>query len=821
MRKKYLSALLFGALLLASAGTFTSCSDYDDDIKNLQEQINTVVSDLESLKTKVDGLGGYVTDVKVENGKLVVTANGSTVSYDLPAGGSSEVANIEIKNGHLYVNGTDKGSVGSTVTVNEEGKLVIDGEVSDLKVGTEVIIKDASNGMYTISIDGQTIQLPMASASITVSGTDKVFTEYNVANTTGGIVWGVAGDAVADWKGPKGPVAKEQLLIGQMNEVKVNVLPVSYDLGAQELKLVDSEGNIAPVTVDAVSTENDGPIFDGGSRAANAKGEWKLTIALTDDVTAENIDEIFTTKVDDENKNVKYALSVNGSLVTGYDYVVDTAEKQFTDYKFLQWVHVFVGGEALSTATAEAPLGETAFEIRDSRVYDYYIEVFEGDENDADKFGVKVEGNKIIASDKAADQSIRFVIRALDVNGNVVKPGSNDTEMTVKFGKTQAGDAIELAAQNYKVTPATDKGAIVVDLGDVFTSLTAEQATATLKATWSAKDFVTLNTSAIKYYPTAECKDGEELDISDVKNNSKKIKFAKLPISAYSDKAKVGVNEISLVLSNTNGDIKKATVPVNVTLPAFDELFTKTNKWSNNELNLRLIGGDSNSIVANMVEGFTAVAEMGVTTDKIVYTVDKIDNAEVATSANGKLTLDKTVVVDDNSALKVKKLTASAYYQIGNNENFQIKTTDKFTVNIKSIFEDASLVYYNNSNDASTEAVVVSTTSGGNEIKAYVAASGSTKANGLAVKFGNDVESINANNIVDGIKLVGQSDTPAATDVKVTTAVKVGGLNVSANLSDGAVVFKNDIKTGDHGTITVEFTDYCGIKTTASIAFKK
>ena len=30
MRKKYLSALLFGALLFASAGTFTSCKDYDD-----------------------------------------------------------------------------------------------------------------------------------------------------------------------------------------------------------------------------------------------------------------------------------------------------------------------------------------------------------------------------------------------------------------------------------------------------------------------------------------------------------------------------------------------------------------------------------------------------------------------------------------------------------------------------------------------------------------------------------------------------------------------------------------------------------------------
>ena len=40
MRKKYLSALLFGALLFASAGTFTSCKDYDDDINGLKEQID-------------------------------------------------------------------------------------------------------------------------------------------------------------------------------------------------------------------------------------------------------------------------------------------------------------------------------------------------------------------------------------------------------------------------------------------------------------------------------------------------------------------------------------------------------------------------------------------------------------------------------------------------------------------------------------------------------------------------------------------------------------------------------------------------------------
>ena len=35
MNKKFLSAILFGALMVSSTGTFVSCKDYDDDIDNL------------------------------------------------------------------------------------------------------------------------------------------------------------------------------------------------------------------------------------------------------------------------------------------------------------------------------------------------------------------------------------------------------------------------------------------------------------------------------------------------------------------------------------------------------------------------------------------------------------------------------------------------------------------------------------------------------------------------------------------------------------------------------------------------------------------
>ena len=59
MRKKYLSALLFGALVFASTGTFTSCKDYDDQINGLQEQIDEINAKApaittEDLKTAID-----------------------------------------------------------------------------------------------------------------------------------------------------------------------------------------------------------------------------------------------------------------------------------------------------------------------------------------------------------------------------------------------------------------------------------------------------------------------------------------------------------------------------------------------------------------------------------------------------------------------------------------------------------------------------------------------------------------------------------------------------------------------------------------------
>ena len=112
MRKKYLSALLFGALLFASAGTFTSCKDYDDDINNLQEQINTVVSDLASLKSQIDNLGTGVSSVTFDEstGVLTVVDGAGTHTYTIKTT-AGEVADVKItiEGQELKVNGETVG----------------------------------------------------------------------------------------------------------------------------------------------------------------------------------------------------------------------------------------------------------------------------------------------------------------------------------------------------------------------------------------------------------------------------------------------------------------------------------------------------------------------------------------------------------------------------------------------------------------------------------------------------------------------------------------------------------------------------------------
>ena len=66
MNKKFLSAILFGALMVTSTGTFVSCKDYDDEIDNLQEQIDNLATKSD-VETKLSQLQAAIDAAKAES----------------------------------------------------------------------------------------------------------------------------------------------------------------------------------------------------------------------------------------------------------------------------------------------------------------------------------------------------------------------------------------------------------------------------------------------------------------------------------------------------------------------------------------------------------------------------------------------------------------------------------------------------------------------------------------------------------------------------------------------------------------------------------
>ena len=85
MKRKYLSALLMGTLVVASTSTFTSCKDYDDDISNLQSQIDKagLQSDIDALKTQLQDAASTASAAKTTAESALTKANDAAVKADV------------------------------------------------------------------------------------------------------------------------------------------------------------------------------------------------------------------------------------------------------------------------------------------------------------------------------------------------------------------------------------------------------------------------------------------------------------------------------------------------------------------------------------------------------------------------------------------------------------------------------------------------------------------------------------------------------------------------------------------------------------------
>ena len=832
MNKKFLSAILFGALMVTSTGTFVSCKDYDDDIDEINGKIDKIETTLSELESKIGDKGVSSVTFDEKTGVLTVVDGTGSHTYTIKTTAPSvEKTVVTVDGKDLKVDGKVIGQLGDTVEV-KDNELYVNGKATGIKVGKYAILENDADGMYTITLpdangEMKTIKLPKAtSGMMSVTANEATFTAKSIATTApDGIAWGKAPGAIT-WKGAKGNIAKGQLLLGRYTEGKVTVVPSSYNLGAQTLKLVASDGSVAPVTVTATA-DND---LIYGDRAASANGNWTVAITMDETVTADNIATAFATEVESQAKNVKYALSVNGDLVTGYEFVIDTDETAETTA--LAATKIKVGGvEGTDAATtASNPLtisnfklgtNEIIIEDKDAsnadahKVYDAYLEI--GDIDKAGRYGVTVNGMKITAADKAAKQEIPFIVHILDVTGTETKQ-----YIKVTFVAATVEDE-PIADQTYKLMPEKN---FVIDLGNTFTGLTDEQADKVQgNITWATDgNFFKASISSVTYYTDAACKK-QVTDLSSAAT-IKTIKYAKIADSEIADAPKAGATKLTITLSDdaaAGNEIKKVSANYTITLPSFDELAVVNTNALWNEAGTTLtarMGWKSNNATLSLSKAYTVKDGVkGLAIDDIeyvaTYTTDdgavtklSVTDGEIADA--GRLIVEK----------KVKYNTLAATASIELVADIEDLTVSKdFTVTVKSIFEDAKIVYYK-----AGAAQSIATVGADNYIAPLTGAA--DKRTGLALVFnGKEIAVAGTDMKIDGIKLT-TSDPSDATEVKVeyknTDASKgtvVAPTGTAAD-KDAKGVSITGMKSGEKGTLVVTFTDKNGVVTTSTIDYQ-
>ena len=859
MNKKFLSAILFGALMVSSTGTFVSCKDYDDDIDNINKELTDIKSKLSDLESKVTTGGAYVTKIESVEGGLKVSVSDGT-SYNLTIAGTPAGSTVVIDKttGEISIDGTPTGffaTTGTTPQGESTAPYVKDGFWYFYDDATKAFVKSeykASGNAWAVQKgDSVVLHIPNEAGvmqEITLPTSSSALTALNAtpSNWTSGknIAWSKAGADVT-WAGKKGNVAAGQLLIGQLGSETATVTPASYDLGAQELTLVDIDGKTAPVTVTATAAEGD-YVTD---RAASPSGKWNLAIAMTDEVTADNIATAFTKKVNGVDKNVKYALAVNGTVMTGYEYVIDTQtvneSKTNTAYNKanigLASANVALGTSTLSLNAATA-----------AQAYDSYL-TFEGASKTlAEAKGITVDGMNItVPATAAATPGLSVTVNILDITGKIAK---KDVVLTI------AGASV---SETETVAPVSIKISTVnsfsVDLGTIFTNLDANiaqnaDATKTTVTTADGNFFALTSATSIGdgLYKVAENTaiafkkaDGGAATIA-ARNAIKAVITLNYTGSKYTTAAKdlaniYGTFNLTLTLKDAQGnELKKVIVPVTVSKPEFDDYYTANQYAGWNEGILSsVIDNSGNSPAFTMPTNLYTINKKADGTGMTdvqpgyTYTYKKaaVDNSEVKEAASitftdvvkdGFLKTTDYKVKANKEVVTVNALTGASNAAADNT----ISVSKEFTMKLAPAFNKAKLVYYTNGVAGTVAAV---------NADGIIAALTEDKTankpkNGLALQYGDEEiavsttaipASASASNKLGGYQ-VSTADATSGATIKVGFAKSAESAGGSVTLEAGDTGVKIiGLNAGQGGELVVTFTDYAGIKTQATIEYKK
>ena len=837
MNKKFLSAILFGALMVSLTGTFVSCKDYGDDIDEINKELTDLKSKLSDLESKANAGGAYVTKIEsVDGGFKVSVSDGTSYNLTVASAAAGSKVVIDDKTGEISID--DKATGWFATTGEGEEAVDMTPYVKDGywylydKTAKEFVKSEykaagnayavVANGICTLNIpdaDGkmQTIQLPTTSAAITGVQFIDVTSGDVETDPAYALNYGVATKDNAKWDGPKGAITKDQLLVGTIEPLTLQVYPSSADLSNADIKLVGSDGTVAPVKVTATPFE--GVI----TKAASANGLWNLNIRPDETVTDKTIADAFKAETD----NYAYALQINGNILTGYaSEVTPTDQASSATATSLQADDVKYNTEELSSA--KVPFGETVtLEFDGTKAYDAYLTPKSASE--LELAGVTIDGKTMsfTSTEKAAGKTVEFTVNFVNFKGET----GTAFDITVNFEGATVDPEAPVAAVKYTATDGVKP--IIIDLGTTFTSLSAQTATAlaAVTPTWNVISIdgkaVTADQSTangkfafamtqVKYYSDLKADGTPKTEVTAINtaDNLKKVKYAVFAHSDYQTTVAPGAYVLNMKFADASGnELKKVVAPVTISVPTFTDLFTKvTSVWNADKtvLNALLVGSTSADVAKQyvMTNAFKSVENSGADWNNLTLTPKQMSISgtptEVATyTVSGSILEMADDLLDANGAVR-GNVTVDGTYLVGNKAGLKVEVP-AFAVNFMSPFNDAVLNFYKGGKVADLNVAIASD---GKGTIAKVAGDAGKEAGLQLVASSEKVAVSNA------MELFG------ATNDKFTFVVKGEGVpaGATAKLSDAGIALEGMTYAPNYSaTLEMTVTALNGIKTTITL----
>ena len=347
MNKKFLSAILFGALMVTSTGTFVSCKDYDDDIENLQTQIDKLAtkedmtSQIASLQSALSAAAAEASAAKTAAQNALDKATASEKAAAQAALDAAAAKTEAIKAAQEEVAKVKAELEASVDAKFEANKKELAATIAKLTEKVEELTgytTEMLTGLQIQNVSGYSPAMNLNYATVKI-----VYPEGLAEN-------GKKKYDKTSWVFGEGMTGAFTLKNGDVNTTKSTILvkadPVNAVIAAENLSLINTKN----VDVDDYVTYSANPytglLRQNQSRSAiGGTGLYAVGVQLKKNMTSEDFEKFdklvisgnnhaYNVDQCDGNHNYyKYALAVNDyakerSVTTGWDITMHVKKEQ-------------------------------------------------------------------------------------------------------------------------------------------------------------------------------------------------------------------------------------------------------------------------------------------------------------------------------------------------------------------------------------------------------------------------------------------------------------------------------------------------------------